>query len=368
MTRPAALCSVLSLLTVGCAEPVGHGLSLDPANARGASGAASVSCADGERAVYWEDTDGDVEDVSDTWTAGTTDAVARITHTSGGTFTFCPGTYYVALKFSTSAVSLVGAEGADETILSGDLQRQLIFSSTDITISGLTLESGQDSYYGVGGNLYVFGADADIEDSVIQLGLASNGANLGMSRGTLTLTDVDLLEGHVPTLPRGGKGGSIRLNQAALVASGVSITGASAAYGGAVRAEASTLYFEDSEISGNTASKRGGAFVLFDSELALHDTVVSDNSSGEYGGAIYLEQSGKVVCTSTSGGGIWGNTASSGGGAIYANMAGFPSVVSTGCDWDGSEDNSPSDIQMGTVSTDADLGDDETFECDSSGC
>ena len=85
--------------------------------------------------------------------------------------------------------------------------------------------------------------------------------------------------------------------------------------------QSTTLYMRGGEISGNRASKEGGAVHVLDKDCQffLYDGKITGNTSGD-GGAIYLNQEPSWLIM--QGGEISGNTATGNGGGVYIYRTG----------------------------------------------
>lgn len=333
--------------------------------------AATADCDTSERKVIFESPTGYRVDLTDTWTAGTASAVAEITHSLSGTITICPGTYYVSVTFSNAAVALVGPGGADETVLNGGRSERVLSTRHDISIEGLTIESGQAPIHEYGGGLNVYRGDADITDAIFLGNSAVRGGAIAFRQGTHTLDGVVIRDGYAPPGYSGssGEGGGLWADAADITATDLTMHGNDGSYGGAVHLSNSTMVIEDSDISLNAATHRGGGIYLYASSLELDTSTVTHNEGGSYGGGLYLGPYSTFACVGSTGGayGVWGNAADAGGG-LYAGSTSGLGVTSTDCDWDGDRDNDPTDLAISTTYSYDDLGDNEDFTCGSSGC
>ena len=85
--------------------------------------------------------------------------------------------------------------------------------------------------------------------------------------------------------------------------------------------QSTTLYMRGGEISGNKATKEGGAVHVLDKDCQffLYDGKITGNTSGD-GGAIYLNQEPSWLIM--QGGEISGNTATGNGGGVYIYRTG----------------------------------------------
>ena len=85
--------------------------------------------------------------------------------------------------------------------------------------------------------------------------------------------------------------------------------------------QSTTLYMRGGEISGNRATKEGGAVHVLDKQCQffLYDGKITGNTSGD-GGAIYLNQEPSWLIM--QGGEISGNTATGNGGGVYIYRTG----------------------------------------------
>jgi hypothetical protein len=129
------------------------------------------------------------------------------------------------------------------------------------------------------------------------------------------------------------------------------------------------------DVSGGDAATSGGAFFVDGNQEAMtfdmDDTLLSDNVA-TFAGGLYLWRAVTGTCTGTAStyAGIVSNTGDSsrGGGVHTSNFSG--SFTATSCDFGtsaGGDDNSPSDVRLGTTDYTS-YGDDATFTCSSTSC
>lgn len=99
--------------------------------------------------------------------------------------------------------------------------------------------------------------------------------------------------------------------------SGMTITGGNADVGGGIVNVDEHLTLEDSVVTGNTASNKGGGVWAdgFSMTLTIRRTEISNNTAGVDGGGIYVEDTGGLLTIEDST--ISGNQASGDGGGIY---------------------------------------------------
>jgi len=207
----------------------------------------------------------------------------------GATLLLCAGEWAENLIMSGRELTIVGLEGADETIINGSgAGRALTMDGSEVTLSGLSLVNGASS---TGGVMVCNNGELTLESSVVRGGVAEDG-------GGLALLGCDFVM----------EGSSIEANVASR-------------YGGGLFSNRSRGEVVDSTIDGNTGLEGGGAFT-YDGEVDFLRTTISANAAtsideeawgpGAGGGGLW--SSGGAVQDST----IVGNvSAYSGGGAYF---------------------------------------------------
>ncbi len=145
-------------------------------------------------------------------------------------------------------------------------------------------------------------------------GAVSTADPMVQNEGTLTVNPDAVLQNANST----GNGGAIRSADGVVELKG-SVSGNTAAKGGAVYASGGDVILNGGTLSGNTAADGGALYYSGSGVLSITDGSVSGNSaSGGSGGAVYV--AGGTV--NVTGGTIENNTAESGsGGAVYASSA-----------------------------------------------
>jgi len=379
----------IGMTAVACADPWGgsvlKGGDCDDDNADVHPGATEVcdgldndcDASTGEDGtVLWRPATGPIRDLTSTFAAGTVTRPATWRSPADGALSICAGTWYASLNVVNN-VQVNGPAGAGATTLDGGgVTTVLVVDGDGITVSasGLTVQNGTSSVctllegaldaggaaccQGVGSSLAF--SDGSLLDSSATVGalMSSSGCDLSFERATLS--------------------------------------GGAARYGGALFTSEGTTTFTDSIIADNVAGTTGGAGYLgLDAgvDITLDGTVVTGNSA-LYAGAWYIDDSIldldglpvadslRCVAAADGTGGIYGNTASYGGGIYFweINLDASPDVVeSDACDWGtsaGGDDNTPDDLgylgYMDTGSygevTAGSYGDDATFRCASGSC
>ncbi len=344
---------------------------------------------DEDGVVHYQTITGSKTSLTSTWGSGTSSSPKSISQSSSGTIYVCPGTYYVAVTSSATALEIEGLYGSDETFLSGGGSKRVVSASGDITLTGLTIQDGYTSS-SYGGNVYVNGADATLSDVILQDGFAKWGAGAACRSGTLSMTEVEITGGDA------SYGGGVYMSSCTGDATTALIYDNSATYGAGVYITASDLTLDDTDMSANDADSYGGAIAaLSSSTVTITDTEITSNSGGDYGGGAYMSASdwtmstsnvsgnsstlvggglylygaSTLKCTGSSGAtyGIWGNTSLLAGGVYMAATSGA-SIRSTTCDWLGSSDNDLYDIVIGGYLYYSKYDNNETFTCSYTGC
>ena len=153
---------------------------------------------------------------------------------------------------------------------------------------------------------------------------AGGGAIYMRGNGTINLSGSAQITGNSSSLD----GGAILMGWGTINISGsAKISNNTASrWGGAIclrqdSNQSTTLYMRGGEISGNRATKEGGAVHVLDKQCQfyLYDGKITGNTSGD-GGAIYLNQEPSWLIM--QGGEISGNTATGNGGGVYIYRSG----------------------------------------------
>ena len=153
---------------------------------------------------------------------------------------------------------------------------------------------------------------------------AGGGAIYMRGNGTINISGSAQITGNSSSLD----GGAILMGWGEINISGSAKINSNTAsrWGGAIclrqdSNQSTTLYMRGGEISGNRASKEGGAVHVLDKQCQffLYDGKITGNTSGD-GGAIYLNQEPSWLIM--QGGEISGNTATGNGGGVYIYRSG----------------------------------------------
>ncbi len=257
--------------------------------------AASWSTSDEDGTVSYTTTGGVWSDVTATWAAGTSAAVATIPAASTGTYTVCPGTWYVSVvAASGDDVDVVGLYGAATTILDRAGTSGTILSAQDsiLVAEGLTLTGGTGS----SGTTRYGGA-------VLSFATTSTAV------ASVSLTDCEVYDN---TATYGG---------------------GAAVYGWG------ELLLVDTEVHDNTASTSGGGVFVQKGEASCDGGGVTDNTSTSEGGGLYVSTtSGSFSATSCDFTGNSPDDAAGGAGGFttepdssYGVGATFACSGNTGC-------------------------------------
>jgi hypothetical protein len=208
---------------------------------------ASWSTADEDGTVSYTTTAGVWSDVTSTWAAGTSSSVATIPAATTGTYTVCPGTWYVSVvAASGDDVEVIGLYGATSTILDRAGTSGTILSAQDSTIvaEGLSLTGGTGSS---GSSRY-------------------GGAVLSFATTSSTVAQVSLTDCEVYDN--------------------------SATYGGGLAAYGyGDVFLTDTEVYDNTATTSGGGLFIQRGDASCDGGGITDNTSTGEGGGIYVSTS-----------------------------------------------------------------------------
>jgi hypothetical protein len=257
--------------------------------------AASWTAADEDGTVSYATTAGAWSDVTSAWAAGTALSVATISMATTGSYSICPGTWYVSLvAFAGDDVDVVGYYGASSTVLDRAGTSGTILSAQDSAIyaEGLTLTGGTGS-----SGTSRFG------------GAVLSYATTASSAASVSLVDCEVHDN-------------------------------SATYGGGVAAYGwGELLLTDTEVYDNTASTSGGGVFVQKGTASCTGGGVTDNVSTGEGGGLYMSTtSGTFTATScdftnnspddaAGGAGGFGTEADS----AYGAAATFSCAGNTGC-------------------------------------
>jgi CSLREA domain-containing protein len=167
--------------------------------------------------------------------------------------------------------------------------------------------SGDDAY-----RVFTFGANvtASLSGLTIADGSADNGGGISKGAGSLTLTDC-VVSGNKATGAGGGiyqPTGTLTLTNCIVSGNEAGIGGGILSYGGGV------ISITESTISGNaaTTSNSGGMYAYL-SSVTFERSTISGNTAVEIGGGVRLQLGSTTILNST----ISGNTAGTSGGGIY---------------------------------------------------
>ena len=195
-------------------------------------------------------------DVTATWSAGTSSSPAALAMPASGTYSICPGTWYVAVVAAGGDdVSLVAPYGASTTFLDRNGTSGTLVSATDATVSmeGFTLTGGTGQAGGA--NRY-------------------GGAVLAYATTSSTTASITLTECEV--------------------------TGNSATYGGGLAAyNYGDLTLVDTSVYGNTGTNGGGMLIQRGLVTIDGGGVYNNTSSGEGGGAYFSTTQGDLEVTNS---------------------------------------------------------------------
>jgi len=320
--------------------------------------------------ISYFDSGGVATGMTGTLGSGSSSSPTSYTLPTSGEIAFCTGTFYVQLSMS-SAGSLVlsGPYGASSTTLdAGGSGRviELSDASAELDISGLTLTNGAATE---GGAIYVDDGAVSLDDCAVHGNSASDdGGAIFVDGGSLELIDSSVYENSA-----GDSGGAVYVSGGSIAVTDSTVSENSADYGGGglylTGSSSAGLEIEGSSLSGNSAQVGGGAIWSSAVSVTLSDSLLSDNF-GFQGGGLYLSSGASASCTgsSSTSAGVTANSAVAGGGGAYLTSS-SASLDSDTCDWGASssdDDNSPSDVAVG--STSYAFGDDASFTCSSGSC
>ena len=199
-------------------------------------------------------------------------------------------------------------------------------------IKNNTAKNGGAFFSTTGGTVNLEGGTISGNTATMSSNDAGGGAIYMRGSGTINISDNAEITGNSSSLD----GGAILMGWGTVNISGnAKLTGNTASrWGGAIclRRDAdkqSTINMTGGEISGNRATKEGGAVHLVDANCTfnLGGGKITGNTSVD-GGAIYLNQEPSVL--NMTGGEISGNTATGSGGGVYIYRTGSACNLSGG--------------------------------------
>ena len=192
------------------------------------------------------------------------------------------------------------------------------------TIKNNTALNGGAFFSTTGGNIKMTGGTISGNTATQSSDDAGGGAIYMRGNGTINISGSAQITGNSSSLD----GGAILMGWGTInISDSVKINNNTAnRWGGAIclrqdSNQVTTLNMRGGEISGNRATKEGGAVHVLDKECTfyLYDGKITGNTSGD-GGAIYLNQEPSWLIM--QGGEISGNTASGNGGGVYIYRTG----------------------------------------------
>ena len=192
------------------------------------------------------------------------------------------------------------------------------------TIKDNTAKNGGAFFSTTGGTINMTGGTISGNKATQSSNDAGGGAIYMRGNGTINISGSAEITGNSSSLD----GGAILMGWGTINISGSAKINSNTAsrWGGAIclrqdSNQSTTLYMRGGEISGNRATKEGGAVHVLDKDCQfyLYDGKITGNTSGD-GGAIYLNQEPSWLIM--QGGEISGNTATGNGGGVYIYRSG----------------------------------------------
>ncbi len=192
------------------------------------------------------------------------------------------------------------------------------------TIKDNTAKNGGAFFSTTGGTINMTGGTISGNKATQNSNNAGGGAIYMRGSGTINISGSAEITGNSSSLD----GGAILMGWGTINISGSAKINSNTAsrWGGAIclrqdSNQSTTLYMRGGEISGNRATKEGGAVHVLDKDCQffLYDGKITGNTSGD-GGAIYLNQEPSWLIM--QGGEISGNTATGNGGGVYIYRSG----------------------------------------------
>ena len=200
------------------------------------------------------------------------------------------------------------------------------------TIKNNTAKNGGAFFSTTGGTINMTGGTISGNKATQNSDNAGGGAIYMRGSGTINISGSAQITGNSSNLD----GGAILMGWGTINISGSAKINSNTAsrWGGAIclrqdSNQSTTLYMRGGEISGNRATKEGGAVHVLDKDCQffLYDGKITGNTSGD-GGAIYLNQEPSWLIM--QGGEISGNTATGNGGGVYIYRTGSVCQIYSG--------------------------------------
>jgi len=205
----------------------------------------------------------------------------------------------------------------------------------DSTVSGNEVSSGQ------GGGISAFNASITLNNSTVSDNYANNGSGGINATGS---SSVSLNDSTVTDNETYGFGGGIYADSGTVTITGSTVSGNTAANGGGVYT-GDNITLTNSTVSGNTASNIGGGLNSNGGSIYITGGTISGNTAAN-GGGLYGRSTVSLVNTTVS-----GNTASSNGGGIYLQSAGSVSLTNSIVLGNSANTPSASEISHGQYNT-----------------
>lgn len=230
----------------------------------------------------------------------------------GATVCVRAGTWTENLELDGRALSLVGLDGRDTTVIDGRGRSSVltVVNSSDVSFAGFTLINGSAEY---GGGIFAEGSTLALADcSVSGNEAGENGGGLHLTDVTLNVTDSYIRSNHA-----GNAGAGILASGSRLTLDGLDLSSNLAdGWGGAGGyVYESSLSLSNAEVRANQApsgSNTGGGAGLYLRDVSgeIRGTVFAGNESVARGGAIYMESGNDMAVTNVT---FVGNIALNGG-------------------------------------------------------
>jgi len=228
----------------------------------------------------------------------------------GDTCLVSPGTYMENIDFLGKAITVLGEEGADVSILDGKRSGSVVTfvggESGEAILEGFTIRNGEAV---MGGGIKCAGSSPTITGCTIKGSSARIGAGISSHRSGPAITDCSISDN---TGERHGGGIYVYESDTVTIAN-CTISGNTAyVYGGGIHLYRSSPTITSCSISGNTALAYGGGVASEYGAPMIQSTTISQNSRS----GLYCYDSDMMIVNCM----ILGNTAGAGGG-IYCLLS-----------------------------------------------
>ena len=186
-------------------------------------------------------------------------------------------------------------------------------ANSEVTISGMTISNGRDTFFG-GGAIFTQFGKITINNVVITANSGNSGGGIALYNGATLNANNSTISNNTVTNDGGGIYGiqSSSINLTNTTVSGNTAAGS----GGGVQADGAIATIDGSTISNNSSTSQSGGGINSTTMLNVTNTAITGNSAFQSGGGI--SNTGTATITNSS---ISNNSSSSGGFAGGGGIA-----------------------------------------------